>query len=91
MTIKQAYQTGLADGYEHAAYCCLSQAEYIQAEQDDTLGEILSEIVESFRQYSPFEFTAAELNKARHSEAQWEAYDKGEYEGFIEGLTKRFH
>ncbi len=87
---KDAYWTGYDAGLEHAAYCDLSADDYTVAYHDDTLGEILGEIVDGYRQYSPFEFTASEFNRARNSETLWEAYDKGEYDGWIDGLVKRF-
>ncbi len=87
---KDAYWSGYDAGLEHAQYCDISQDQYTEAYHDDTLGEILGEIVDGYRQYSPFEFTASEFNKARNSETLWEAYDKGEYDGWIDGLVKRF-
>ncbi len=87
---KDAYERGYDAGLEHAMYCDLSLEQYTEAYHDDTLGEILGEIVDNYRQYSPFEFTASEFNRARNSETLWEAYDKGEYYGWIDGLVKRF-
>jgi len=87
---KEAFGRGLDAGLEHAQYCDLSEAEYQKAYYDDTLGEILGDIIEGYRQYSPFEFTALEFNRARNSETLWEAYDDGEYKGWIQGLEKRF-
>ncbi len=87
---KEAYWTGYDAGLEHAQYCDLSQDQYTEAYHDDTLGEILGDIVEGYRQYSPFEFTASEFNRARNSETLWEAYDKGEFDGWTDGLLKRF-
>jgi hypothetical protein len=85
-----AYERGMDAGLEHAAYCEIEREEYEKAYHDDTLGEILGDIIENYRQYSPFEFTASEFNRARNSEMLWEAYDDGEYKGWIEGLEKRF-
>ncbi len=87
---KDAYWRGYDAGLEHAMYCDLGSEDYIEAYHDDTLGEILGEIVDGYRQYSPFEFTASEFNRARNSETLWEAYDKGEYDGWTDGLVKRF-
>jgi hypothetical protein len=87
---KEAFERGLDAGLEHAQYCDVSEAEYQKAYYDDTLGEILGEIVDNYRQYSPFEFTASEFNRARNSDALWEAYDDGEYQGWIRGLEIRF-
>ena len=41
------------------------------------------------RQYSPFEFTASEFNKARNSEARWEAFDAGIADGIQDNIQKR--
>jgi hypothetical protein len=90
MTKQQAYKLGLEHGYEHARYCDLSEADYQQAEQNDTLGELLGDIIENFRQYTPFEFYAAEMNSARNPDGQWSEYDRGEYEGWTKGLEQRF-
>jgi hypothetical protein len=50
----------------------------------------LGDIIDGFRQYTPFEVYASAMNRARNPEAQWEAYDKGEYKGWIDGLIYRF-
>ena len=88
--VKDAYCKGFNAGLEHAQYCDLNETEYSKAYHDDTLGEILGDIVDGYRQYSPFEFTASEFNRARNSETLWDAYDDGEYQGWIKGLEHRF-
>jgi hypothetical protein len=85
-----AYEKGYDDGLEHARYCTLSEAEYKQLEEGDKLGDVFSDIVDGYRQFTPFEFTASAFNKARNSEALWEAYDRGEWQGWIDGLRQRF-
>lgn len=45
------------------------------------VGEVLTVEAEHFRQFSPFEFTAAEFNASRDPDSIWEAYDKGVWEG----------
>lgn len=41
------------------------------------------------RKYSPFEFTASEFNKARNSEARWEAFDAGISDGISANIQQR--
>lgn len=41
------------------------------------VGEVGSVESEHFRQFSPFEFTAADFNRSRDPDAVWEAYDEG--------------
>ena len=41
------------------------------------------------RQFSPFEFTASEFNKARNSEARWEAFDAGISDGIEANIAER--
>jgi hypothetical protein len=88
--VQEAYERGYDHGVEHATYCDMTRDQYMKAVDDDTLGEILGDIIDNFRQFSPFEFLAAEFNRARNSEARWKAYDEGEYQGWLEGLEKRF-
>jgi hypothetical protein len=90
MKQKEAYQMGYDDGLEHAKYCTLSEADYRQLEREDKLGEVFGEIVDGYRQFSPFEFTAKAFNDARNGAMLWEAYDLGEWEGWVAGLSQRF-
>lgn len=41
------------------------------------------------RQYSPFEFTAQELNGSRHPEDAWDAFDRGVDRGIALAWQKR--
>ena len=52
----------------------------------DKVFEICIEADDGYRQYSPFEFFAYELNNAKNSEEAWEAYEKGIWNGITESL-----
>lgn len=51
--------------------------------QWDVVQSLASDGESNGRDFSPFEFTASEFNKARNSEARWEAFDAGISDGII--------
>ena len=46
--------------------------------------------IDSYRQYSPFEFFAQELNEADNSEELWESYDNGIADGIRSYLVNHY-
>lgn len=78
---RDAYKEGYDTGYDIA---------YNNQNLTDTMSkdEFISECIETesehYRQFSPFEFTAAEFNSSRNSEGLWDAYD----DGVSKGVTK---
>lgn len=65
----------------------------IESEQDqaDALQMLASEAESNSRQYSPFEFTAHELNEREDSEDAWAAFDEGISDGILANVAERIH
>lgn len=55
----------------------------------NTAVELCFEAEENDRQYSPFEFTAHDINASINSAVFWEAFDEGISNGITETLTAK--
>jgi hypothetical protein len=81
MNKTDAYNQGKMTGYDIARE---NVSEY-DLTTDDGREKFVSDMcmheAETFRQYSPFEFTAKAFNDSRDPDGVWEAYDKGVYRG----------
>ena len=78
MTLAYAERLGRVHGEDIAA-SILSEDTTLDGE---TFGDVLSETVEHFRQYSPFEFYARDINAREHryeggAEDGWARYEDG--------------
>jgi hypothetical protein len=84
MTKQEAWQEGFDVGYESGIY-----GEFEPGVSEDEFISECYEIEDNKRQYSPFEFTASEINKGRNPEGQWEAYDEGVRRGILKAWAER--
>ena len=54
---------------------------------DDQVEEFISDMneteSENYRQYTPFEFFAHDINECYNSEGLWNSYDEGVYKGIL--------
>lgn len=92
-TIESVTQLGFQLGTELVEYNWQDAVDWDKYQDPDLempdsfseLGEKIAELAwqanDNYRQYSPFEFFAHELNEAEDSEELWEAYDEGIYQG----------
>ena len=100
-TTKDAYQRGFDRGFNCASWqnlpeigakLFLDSEGRITVDEDnqwDVVQSLAYESESNDRQYSPFEFTASEFNKARNSEARWEAFDAGISDGIDANIRQR--
>lgn len=58
-------------------------------DQADALQMLASESESNGRDFSPFEFTAHELNEREDSEDAWEAFDEGISDGILANIGER--
>lgn len=58
-------------------------------DQADVMASLASESESNDRSFSPFEFTAKELNDREDSEGAWEAYDAGISDGIAANVASR--
>ena len=65
--------------------------EVTEENQWDVVQSLAYESESNDRCYSPFEFTASEFNKARNSEARWEAFDAGISDGIQANIGERMN
>ena len=81
MKKKEVYQYGFDTGYDIASEN-LFDYDLKNEEQKENFACDMAEFESSeFRQHSPFEFFAHELNSARNSDELWEEYDDGVWDG----------
>lgn len=59
-------------------------------DQADVMQSLASEAEGNDRDFSPFEFTAKELNDREDYEAAWEAFDAGISDGISANISSRF-
>ncbi len=100
-TTKDAYERGFDRGYNCASWQDLPEiGETVRTDSDgkitvdednqwDIVSSLASEGESNDRDFSPFEFTASEFNKARNSEARWEAFDAGIADGIQSNISDR--
>ena len=60
-------------------------------DQAEVMASLASESESNDRSFSPFEFTAKELNDREDSEDAWEAYDAGISDGISANIASRFN
>lgn len=77
MDKKTARESGYREGY---GIVMVNRVEFRDMDKDDVMSAV-GEIEENGRQYSPFEFFAAEINRSRNPEDLWEAYEDGVFKG----------
>lgn len=100
-TTRDAYERGYDRGFNVASWQDLpevGESIYIDGEgritvDDENQWDVVSQLAyageSNDRQYSPFEFTASEFNKARNSEARWDAFDNGIADGIAANIVQR--
>lgn len=100
-TTKDAYERGFERGFNCASWQDVPEVgETIHTDSDgkvtidednqwDVVQALASESEANNRDFSPFEFTASAFNKARNSEARWEAFDAGISDGISANIQGR--
>ena len=92
MNKKDTFNTGYDTGYSIAQSNILLELDsdnFTQENLDNFISECVSTESDSYRQYSPFEFFAHDINQCYNSDSLWDAYDNGVYKG-IEKRVKEF-
>lgn len=79
-------ELGLSVGYDMAYYSGigLSKSEL----NDEFIDECLEAEVEHYRQYSPFEFYANDMNNYRDPDRAWEVYENAVYSGILRAVRE---
>ena len=79
MNKREVFQKGKKTGYDIARENLyqLDRITYTEEDVENFISEMVEHECEIYRQVSPFEFFASELNEARNSEALWDAYESG--------------
>ena len=60
-----------------------------ESDQADAMQMLASEAEANDRDFSPFEFTARELNEREDSDEAWSAYDEGISDGISANIASR--
>ena len=89
MNKREAKGLGIDTGYEIAAtHVEEARAGRLPRDCEQLAAEAAETESDHYRQFSPFEFTAAEFNRARDPDAMWEAYDSGVWRGIWKRLRE---
>lgn len=79
-------ELGLSVGYDIA---CDSGIGLSKSElSDEFIDECLWMESEHFRQYSPFEFYASDMNNSRDPDRAWEVYEDAVYAGILRAVRE---
>jgi hypothetical protein len=78
------YTIGFDTGYDIAN---TNISEYDSSNPDKFISDMAEHESDVYRQYSPFEFLAQEMNRGKNSDKKWEEYDNGVMAG-IQQATK---
>ena len=84
MNKKECYQKGYNTGYDIAES---NRADYNlmdETEREKFISDMVETESDSFRQYTPFEFFAHDINECgERADGLWESYDSGVYKGIL--------
>ena len=86
MNKKYTYTEGFETGYEIANESILDDLNpesYSESDIEKFISDCSSHESDIYRQYSPFEFFAKEINDCYNSESLWESYDNGVHKGIL--------
>jgi hypothetical protein len=89
LNLKELYDDGFCHGQDlfQYNYRDVKITEDMDVDEfRDKVFDVCGEADYGYRQYSPFEFFAYELNTAENSEEAWEAYEKGIWDGVADCL-----
>lgn len=97
MNDKQAYQEGYNNGYRAALYCDVNVDDQENAGCNCKRGKICPDCLSvaayeseiNARDFSPWEFTAHDINESEYSEDLWGEYDRGVTSGIKAGTKER--
>lgn len=80
------FEIGKSTGYDIAR---TNVHELTADNRDEFLSNMAEHESENYRQYSPFEFLAQEMNRGKNSDSKWENYDNGVIAGIEQAVTER--
>jgi hypothetical protein len=84
MNKKECYELGKNVGYD-IAQC--NRADYNlmdENEREKFISDISEHESDIYRQYSPFEYSAHDMNCSRYPNELWNEYDNGVYDGIVQ-------
>jgi chemotaxis methyl-accepting protein methylase len=84
MNKKELYNKGYNTGYDIAES---NRADYNlmdENEREKFISDMSEHESDIYRQYTPFEFLAHEINSSKYPDELWEAYDTGVYDGIMQ-------
>ena len=90
MNKKDVFSTGFETGYD-IAQNNIVDLNPIHWNNDDIeifISEIIGFEQDIYRQYSPFESFAHEINESRNNESLWESYDNGVSKGIMKRVRE---
>jgi hypothetical protein len=85
MNTTECYQRGHDTGYD-IAECNIHEPKYDifnEISKDEFISDMVTHEQDAYRQYSPFEFFARDINNSDNSEELWEEYDNGVFQGIL--------
>jgi len=90
MNKKSVYQDGFSTGYDIASENIhdLNAENFTQDDLDKMIEDCSARESDVYRQYSPFEFLAHDINECVNSGDLWDSYDNGVYKGICQRVKE---
>jgi hypothetical protein len=91
MNKKDVYDQGYNTGYDIASsniHTELNFENFSQEKLDEFISNCSETESEHYRQFSPFEFFAHDINECFNSDGLWESYDAGVYKGICKRVKE---
>jgi hypothetical protein len=90
MNKKDTYQSGYEIGYDIANtnITDLNTENWNDTILDTFVSEMCETESEHYRQFSPFEFFAHDINECDNADGLWDAYDNGVYKGILKRVRE---
>lgn len=79
------FEIGESTGYDIARE---NISEYDPENPDKFISDMAEHESDVYRQFSPFEFLAQEMNRGKNSESKWEDYDNGVLAGIERAIAE---
>ena len=84
MNKKDCYNHGFNTGYDIAEENRSDYNLIDDASKDQFISDMITHESEVYRQYSPFEFFAHDININKYPDELWDVYDNGVFDGIMQ-------
>jgi hypothetical protein len=88
MNKKELYNKGYNTGYDIAESNRSDYNLMDENEHENFISDMNEHESDIYRQYTPFEFLAHEINSSQYPDELWDEYERGVYDGIMQLVKK---